>query len=94
MQFSKACLCLFLVIISKIALAVPSSPYQYPCKTRSKMCLDVYKPVCGYENLDCVQAPCDQYTTFPNACSACKNEYIEGYNLGECPKKEGGDPVA
>ena len=94
MQLTKICLCLFLIAISKIASASPTKSYQYPCKTRSEMCQDIYKPVCGYENIVCVKAPCNQYTTFPNACSACQNTYIEGYKLDECPKEEGRDPVA
>lgn len=93
MQLSKICLCLFLIAISNIVSAASPNPYKYHCQTRSKMCQAIYKPVCGYQNIVCVKAPCDQYITFPNACTACQNENIAGYNLGECPKEEERDPI-
>lgn len=88
----KIVLCLFLVVISSLAQA--SSSYQYPCKSRSEACTTEYEPVCAFENLVCIRAPCNQYFTYPNACSACKNIYVEGYNLGECPERDGEGPYS
>ena len=48
-------------------------------------CIEIYQPVCGFVNVECVTAPCDPVVeTFENSCKACSNERVEGYVEGVC----------
>ena len=48
-------------------------------------CIQIYDPVCGYLNVECLTEPCDlQPQTFGNSCVACSNERVEYYIEGEC----------
>lgn len=49
------------------------------------VCIEIYQPVCGLVNVQCVTQPCDPvFETFSNSCFACGNELVESYTIGEC----------
>jgi hypothetical protein len=49
-------------------------------------CIEIYQPVCGTVNVQCVSAPCDPaQETFANSCKACTNSLVSGFTNGECP---------
>ncbi len=53
------------------------------------VCTQVYQPVCGTVNIQCVTEPCDSVEqTFSNPCFACGGSLVESYTSGEC--SEGG----
>ena len=48
-------------------------------------CIEVYQPVCGYVQVECIKAPCDPVKeTFENSCKACANSRVISYTEGEC----------
>jgi hypothetical protein len=48
-------------------------------------CIEIYQPVCGSVEVECVRAPCDPvWETFENSCRACSNERVVEYIEGEC----------
>ncbi len=49
-------------------------------------CIEIYQPVCGIVNVQCVTTPCDPaQETFANSCKACTNSLVSSYTNGECP---------
>ncbi|CAA0094945.1 Uncharacterised protein [Zhongshania aliphaticivorans] len=56
--------------------------------TRPEMCTREYRPVCGHidTGVRCVTAPCpsERHNTYGNACSACADENVIGYEIGDC----------
>ncbi len=49
-------------------------------------CIEIYQPVCGTVNVQCVTTPCDPVQeTFANSCKACINALVSTYTKGECP---------
>lgn len=48
-------------------------------------CSDIFEPVCALKPTYCIQDPCPQYQTFPNACIACQDSGVRFYIAGECP---------
>jgi hypothetical protein len=53
------------------------------------VCAEIYQPVCGKVNVQCVTEPCDQvFETFSNSCFACGNSLVESYIEGECVAKQ------
>ncbi len=49
-------------------------------------CIEIYQPVCGTVNVQCVTTPCDPaQETFANSCKACTNSLVSSYTNGECP---------
>ncbi len=53
------------------------------------MCTQIYQPVCGEVNVQCVTEPCDSVKqTFSNPCVACGNSLVESYVQGECINRE------
>ena len=49
-------------------------------------CIEIYQPVCGTVNVQCVTTPCDPVQeTFANSCKACINALVRTYTKGECP---------
>ncbi len=49
-------------------------------------CIEIYQPVCGTVNVQCVTTPCDPaQETFANSCEACTNSLVSSYTNGECP---------
>lgn len=57
-----------------------------PESRKAEVCTAQYEPVCGWfsEKIKCVKYPCAITTS--NACEACKNENVESWTSGECPK--------
>jgi hypothetical protein len=48
-------------------------------------CIEIYQPVCGTVNVQCVTTPCDPaQETFANSCKACTNSLVSSYTKGEC----------
>jgi len=48
-------------------------------------CIEIYQPVCGTVNVQCITTPCDPVKeTFSNSCFACKNSLVDYYIEGEC----------
>jgi hypothetical protein len=48
-------------------------------------CIEIYQPVCGQMQVECITAPCDPVKqTFENSCKACTNERVLSYTKGEC----------
>tara|TARA_R110002167_G_scaffold226279_1_gene431435 strand:- start:86 stop:424 length:339 start_codon:yes stop_codon:yes gene_type:complete len=79
--------------------ACTSTPKEAPTSTmqggftqcespRPEMCTREYRPVCGHVDtgIRCVTTPCpsERHNTFGNACSACADETVIGYELGDC----------
>ena len=49
-------------------------------------CIEIYQPVCGSVNVQCVTTPCDPVQeTYANSCKACMNSLVSSYTKGECP---------
>ena len=48
-------------------------------------CIEIYQPVCGQIQVECITAPCDPVKeTFENLCKACTNSRVISYTEGEC----------
>jgi hypothetical protein len=48
-------------------------------------CIEIYQPVCGQMQVECITAPCDPAKqTFENSCKACANDRVLSYVEGEC----------
>lgn len=51
------------------------------------MCIEIYQPVCGQMQVECIKAPCYMVKkTFANSCKACMNSRVLSYTEGECAK--------
>ena len=51
----------------------------------AELCTEIYQPVCGYVQVECITTPCDPVPeTFSNSCFACMNERTQYYVDGEC----------
>ncbi len=60
--------------------------YCEPEQRETDFCIEIYSPVCGWNNpetIQCVTFPCA--TTYSNSCFACQNPNVEYYTEGECP---------
>jgi hypothetical protein len=56
-----------------------------PGSKQAQMCMDLYAPVCGAVEVQCVTAPCNPIPqTFSNGCHACLEENVNAYTEGEC----------
>jgi hypothetical protein len=55
---------------------------------RMQMCTREYRPVCGHVDtgIRCVTTPCpsEEHETYSNACEACAEEDVIGYEIGDC----------
>ena len=52
-------------------------------------CIEIYQPVCGQVQVECIRAPCDPVKeTFDNSCKACLNPRVMSYTEGECEEPE------
>ncbi len=48
-------------------------------------CIELYAPVCGAVQVQCVTTPCNPIEqTFSNSCFACTDENVISYTEGEC----------
>ena len=71
---------------------INDSSTHYPVNhiaARGMFCAANYEPVCGWFNssIKCFAYPCAQ--TYSNSCYAAKDEKVDYYTLGECPKVGG-----
>jgi len=49
------------------------------------LCMTLYEPVCGYQPVQCVTAPCPLNSkTFTNSCFACQDPEVLYWMPGEC----------
>lgn len=71
--------------------ACPASaedPTSFSCTEDMKNalnCDDVYAPVCGLVQVQCITTPCDPVPeTFSNACEACARGNVLSYSEGAC----------
>lgn len=49
------------------------------------VCIELYEPVCGQVQVECIKAPCYPIKqTFSNSCKACANSRVMSYTEGEC----------
>lgn len=66
---------------------LPTEPV-FECQTEDvevDACIQVYEPVCGKVNVQCITTPCEPvYETFSNSCLACLNPLVESYTRGAC----------
>ncbi|WP_373080691.1 hypothetical protein [Zhongshania sp.] len=74
---------------SQNAPATPVVEGFTSCETpRPEMCTREYRPVCGHVDtgIRCVTTPCpaQRHQTYGNACSACADEKVMGYEQGDC----------
>jgi len=52
---------------------------------QAEVCTEIYSPVCGYVQVECIRAPCNPVPeTFSNECFACGNERVQYFTKGEC----------
>jgi len=55
---------------------------------RPEICTNEYKPVCATRDtgVRCVTTPCQtmEKKTYGNACAACRDQKVLGYQLGAC----------
>ena len=48
-------------------------------------CIEIYQPVCGQVQVQCITTPCDPVKeTYENSCKACVNPNVLSYTEGEC----------
>ncbi len=71
-----------------LSLAVPPDIAVTECLPEQRdvdACIEIYQPVCGTVNVQCVTTPCDPVQeTFENSCKACTNSLVSSYTNGEC----------
>lgn len=68
---------------------IPANSAQTQCKSpRPEMCTREYRPVCATRDtgIRCVTTPCPstEQITKSNACTACSDEKVFSYSVGEC----------
>lgn len=64
----------------------PKENYCTPESRQAEVCIQLYKPVCGWfdpEKIQCIRYPCAQ--TFSNSCFACANADVLYWTEGGCP---------
>ncbi len=71
-----------------LSLAVPLDIAVTECLPEQRdvdACIEIYQPVCGTVNVQCITTPCDPaQETFANSCKACTNSLVSSYTNGEC----------
>jgi hypothetical protein len=61
---------------------------------RPEICYDIYRPVCGQVQVQCIRAPCPPVMqTFANNCQACANSLTISYTQGACEDNAAGGTV-
>jgi hypothetical protein len=65
------------------------STFCTPASRSVDACIEIYQPVCGQVQVECITTPCNPVPeTFPNSCFACQNERVISYTEGECVLNE------
>ncbi len=60
-----------------------------PDSRDADVCAEIYAPVCGLVQVQCITTPCDPVLeTFGNSCSACSNANVISYTDGACQESE------
>ena len=71
-----------------LSLSAPLDPAVTECLPEQRdvnACIEIYQPVCGTANVQCVTTPCDPaQETYANSCKACTNSLVSSYTNGEC----------
>jgi hypothetical protein len=65
----------------------PSTAEQIcsPESRLAEMCAEIYAPVCGAVQVECITTPCNPVPeTFSNSCFACANHRVVSYTNGAC----------
>ncbi len=58
-----------------------------PEQRKVDLCIEIYQPVCGTVNVQCIKAPCPPTKeTFSSPCIACRNSLVSSYTDGACVK--------
>jgi hypothetical protein len=70
-----------------------ATPGFVPCTDpRPEMCAQMYQPVCASVDtgVRCITTPCPSAESkpYPNACEACRDPAVQGYQEGECGPPE------
>lgn len=56
-----------------------------PEQRDADVCIEIYQPVCGLVNVQCITTPCPPIEqTFSNSCEACRNSLVDVYTDGAC----------
>lgn len=80
-----------LIIAIALFLLFFSGNEKFYCNETQKNadnCIQLYEPVCGYVQVDCITTPCEPVPeTYSNNCFACLNSRLEYYVEGECNEK-------
>lgn len=91
MKYPKFILFILIIVlvllVSYIIISYNTKTKFITCKENQNAdsCIEIYKPVCGYVQVDCIKEPCDLQTqTFSNSCFACSNNRVKYYTGGEC----------
>ncbi|MEK7615767.1 MAG: hypothetical protein AAB420_00995 [Patescibacteria group bacterium] len=59
--------------------------YCTPDQRKAEFCAEIYAPVCGNVEVQCIKEPCYPIRqTFGNACEACANDLVTSYTEGVC----------
>lgn len=69
--------------------ACPSNVPPYtacePSDRLAEACIEIYAPVCGLQQVQCVTTPCNPVpVNFSNGCFACMDDTVTGYTEGVC----------
>ena len=56
-----------------------------PESKQNEMCNQLYNPVCGLVEVQCITTPCDPVPqTFGNSCMACSEDNVHSFRRGAC----------
>ncbi|MEK7639282.1 MAG: hypothetical protein AAB388_03935 [Patescibacteria group bacterium] len=56
-----------------------------PASRETDVCIELYAPVCGLVEVQCVTTPCNpQPQTYSNSCFACADDHVISYTEGAC----------
>lgn len=96
-QISRFCVILLTLFAISACTSTPKEAPTPPgmhagftqCEVpRPQMCTQEYRPVCGHVDtgIRCVTTPCpsERHKTYGNACGACAEEDVIGYEIGDC----------
>ena len=78
--------------IPPLAPAKDTTTLIHCTNPRPQICTMDYAPVCALRDAGagCTATPCPsgEWTQYPNACSACADQRVQGYVKGECPQSK------